>query len=227
MIKVDNIHKKFKKNILNGISFTANKGDCVVIVGENGCGKSTLLSILAGASKANEGTIYYNNENVTKNRHLFSKYIGYVPQENPLIEELTVYDNLKLWYNKNKNELKDALNGGFAETLGLTEILKTPVKKLSGGMKKRVSIASSMANNPPIMILDEPSTALDIVCKADIQNYLKIYLANGGTIVMTTHETDEMQLCNRLYVMKTGVLTEVPATTKGKDLFNLIKGNAN
>ena len=225
MIKVNNVCKKYKKNILNGISFEAEKGDCVIIVGENGCGKSTLLSIMAGALRADKGEIFYSGENVFKKRKLFSKYIGYVPQDNPLIDELSVYDNLRLWYGKDGKAFKKAINGGFADMLGLSEVLKMPVGKLSGGMKKRVSIASSMANEPPIMILDEPSTALDIVCKEDIRNYLNIYLKNGGTIVMTTHETDEMALCTKLFVMKNGILSQAPKETRGKELFELIKRN--
>ena len=209
MISVDGIRKKYKKYILEYINFSVEKGQCVGILGANGCGKSTLLSIMAGTRKSDGGKILYDGFDATKNKSIFTKCIGYVPQENPLIEELSVNDNLKLWYSNSKKDLKKDFLEGVPAMLGLDEVKKVNVNKLSGGMKRRVSIAAALANDPPILILDELSSALDLVCKKEIRQYLTYYLKNNGTIVMTTHEEDEIALCNRLLVMKEGKLSEV------------------
>ena len=137
MIEVTNISKSYgKKQILKDISFKADAGERVVIVGRNGCGKTTLLKILAGAMDPDGGKLNYFGENPLKNSAVFRKNCGYVPQENPLMEELSVLDNLRLWgFNKNKPDEV------ILEQFELGELLKTKVSKLSGGMKRRVSLA--------------------------------------------------------------------------------------
>lgn len=209
MIIVDNIRKKYKNVVLQDVSFSIEKGQCVGILGANGCGKSTLLSIMAGTKKSDGGRILYDGIDISKDKNIFTNYIGYVPQDNPLIEELSVNDNLKLWYSNSKKDLKKDFLEGVPAMLGLNEVKKTVVGKLSGGMKRRVSIAQALANDPPILILDELSAALDLVCKKEILKYLTYYLNNNGTIIMTTHEEDEIALCNRLLIMKEGKLSEV------------------
>lgn len=223
MIIVDSISKKYKKYVLEDISFSVEKGQCVGILGANGCGKSTLLSIMAGTKKSNSGRIIYNGIDATKNKKIFADYIGYVTQENPLIEELSVNDNLKLWYSNSKKDLKKDFLDGVPAMLGLNEVKNVNVGKLSGGMKRRVSIAAALANDAPILILDELSAALDIVCKKEIRQYLTHYLKGNGTIVMTTHEEDEIAICNRLLIMKEGKLSEVDPNSSIDDLVNKVQ----
>jgi ABC-type multidrug transport system ATPase subunit len=145
---------------------------------------------------------------------------GYVPQENPLIPELTVYDNLRLWY-PDKKQLQQELAQGFLSLLGIAEYLTKTVNKLSGGMKKRVSIGIAMAGLPPVLLLDEPSAALDLICKEDIRKYLKAYLKRKGTVVLTTHEESELDLCDKLYVLKDGKLFEIDRTLRGAELVRM------
>ncbi len=142
------------------------------------------------------------------------KMTGYVPQENPLIPELTVYDNLRLWYPDRKL-LQQELEQGFLSLLGVGEFSEKQVSRLSGGMKKRVSIGIAMAGMPPVLLLDEPSAALDLVCKEDIRKYLQVYLERKGTVVITTHEESELDLCSKLYVMKDGRLKETDRELRG------------
>ena len=170
--------------------------------------------------KPSSGTIRYYGKNALENQVVFRKMTGYVPQENPLMPELSVYDNLRLWY-PDKKELAKELEEGFLRILGISEFLKMPVSKLSGGMKKRVSIGIALAGMPPVLILDEPSAALDLVCKEDIRHYLQIYLERKGTVVITTHEESELSLCGRLYVMKDGKLTGVDKGLRGKELTDM------
>ena len=223
MIIVDNIRKKYKRSVLEDISFSVEKGQCIGILGANGCGKSTLLSIMAGTKKSNSGRIIYNGIDAAINKNIFTDYIGYVPQENPLIEELSVNDNLKLWYSNSKKDLKKDFLDGVPAMLGLYEVKNVAVGKLSGGMKRRVSIAAALANDAPILILDELSAALDIVCKKEIRQYLTHYLKGNGTIVMTTHEEDEIAICNRLLIMKEGKLSEVDPNLSIEDLVNKVQ----
>ncbi len=205
IIEVSNIEKSYKKQVLNNISFTVEKGEIVGILGENGCGKTTLLSIMSGNKKADGGKLFYNGKNAVKDKKLFKKYVGYVPQENPLIDELSTADNLRLWYS-HKN-YADSKKDGIIKKLGLTEYLNKKVSKLSGGMKRRISIAIALAENAPILIMDEPGAALDIYGKEEVRNYIKEFTENGGTVVMSTHDETEIKMCTALYVMKNGVLS--------------------
>ena len=206
MIEVKNISKRYRNTVLDDISFTAEKGQCVGIIGANGCGKTTLLSIMAGVNKAQSGKIYYNNELADK-KSVFKKYIAYVPQENPLIDELTTKDNLLLWLGSNK-KIKDGFENGVLKDLGIDEFLNKQVNELSGGMKRRLSIGISLSNNAPIMLLDEPGSALDIYGKQEVNSYILNYVINGGTVVMSTHDRDEIDLCTKLYKIEDGILKE-------------------
>ena len=206
MIEVKNISKRYRNTVLDNISFTAEKGQCIGIIGANGCGKTTLLSIMAGVNKAQSGKIYYNNELADK-KSVFKKYIAHVPQENPLIDELTTKDNLLLWLGSNK-KIKDGFENGVLKDLGIDEFLNKQVNELSGGMKRRLSIGISLSNNAPIMLLDEPGSALDIYGKQEVNSYISNYVKNGGTVVMSTHDRDEIDLCTKLYKIEDGILKE-------------------
>ncbi len=211
------------RNIINHIHLEVAQGDCIGIIGANGCGKSTLLSLIAGARKADSGTIsLLDNETMSSPLERLTR-IGYVPQDNPLIPDLSVRDNLFMWFCGDKKAFKNELENGFLHLLGIPEFLSMPVSKLSGGMKKRVSLGLALQNHPTLLILDEPSAALDLVCKADIRHYLTTYLSGGGTIIITTHEESELSLCNRLLLLKQGLLYPVDPATRGEDLIQLIK----
>lgn len=204
-IVLNKIEKKYgRKEVLKDISFKMSKGCCVGILGGNGCGKSTLLRILAGVQKCNSGSFLYGEENLLKNSSLRAKTVGYVPQSVPLMEELSAKDNLLLW--QTKEEMEKSLNDGVLNMLGIGEFLKVPVAKMSGGMQKRLAIGCAVAHEPKILLLDEPSAALDLVCKEKIALYLKQFKAGGGSIILATHDISELELCDMLFIMKDGVL---------------------
>ena len=218
MIEIENLICAYgRKKVLQGVTFSAERGECIGIIGPNGCGKSTLLSSMAGVLRPLSGTIRYYGKDALQNCVVFQKMTGYVPQENPLMPELSVYDNLRLWY-PDKAELEKELEQGFLQILGIPEFVGKTVSKLSGGMKKRVSIGIALSGMPPVLILDEPSAALDLVCKEDIKRYLQIYLERKGTVVITTHEESELSLCNSLYVMKDGKLVQIDKSLRGSAL---------
>lgn len=221
ILEVNSLKKAYRRRVvLNDVSFKVYPGDIVGIVGANGCGKSTLLRIIAGADSPDFGSLSYNGENPLKNKKLFKKYTGYVPQENPLYENLSVLDNLKLWYCDNPTGIAPVM-----ERFGLDGYARYTVNKLSGGMKKRLSIACSIADNPPVLILDEPGASLDIVCKSDICHYLKEYTDNGGTVIITSHEDSELALCGRMLLIENASLHEIEPVT-GDRLMKLIGGEA-
>lgn len=205
MIEVSHLKKKYgKKQILQDISFQVKCGECVAVVGKNGCGKSTLLQIMAGILKADGGNIRYFGQDTGKNKKAFRKYCGYVPQENPLMEELSVKDNLKLW-GAGKNASSEKVIRQFQ----LEEILPVPVEKLSGGMKRRLSIACALLEWPPILLLDEPTTALDIYYQENVRQWMGEYRNMNGIIVMTTHEEKEILAADRCLVMNDGKMLEL------------------
>lgn len=218
MLQVDNIKSKYgKKEILHGIWLTVERGQCIGIVGPNGCGKSTFIKILAGILKPTTGSISYYGYNPLKQKDVFCKMAGYVPQEDPLLPDLSVYDNLRMWYS-DKKTLDKELESGFLSILGIKSFQKKKVRELSGGMKKRVNIAAALAGMPPVLLMDEPSAALDVIAKNDIRNYLKAYLKRNGTVIITTHEDGELELCDRVYKMQNGHLIEIDRSLRGEAL---------
>lgn len=203
-MQIKNVKKSFKNNpVLKDISLEVRSGECIGILGGNGSGKSTLLSILAGILNPDGGSFSYQGIDLMTSK-LRPKLVGYVPQSAPLIDELSARDNLSLWYTSDK--LKSELSGGVLSLLGIDKFLKTPVCKMSGGMKKRLAIGCSVAHNPKILLLDEPSAALDLICKEKIANYLESFKKSGGIILLATHDLQELPLCDRLFILKNGVL---------------------
>lgn len=211
MISAENISKSYRTTkILENISFRADCGEQVAIIGRNGCGKSTLMQILAGILKPDTGAVKYFGQDAVKKPALFSKYCGYVPQDNPLIEELNVQDNLSLWTGK-PGRPEERIVSMFR----LDELLKTPVEKLSGGMKRRVSIACAVANWPPVLLMDEPTTGLDYYFRMDIHKWMREYRRLQGILIIATHDEEEMRESSSRMLMKGGVF--VPLKT-GEDI---------
>lgn len=219
MIKVEHITKKYgKRTILKDISFSANCGEKIAIIGRNGCGKSTLMQIMAGIMKPDSGSLQYFDKNPQKEQKVFRSLCGYVPQGNPLIEELSVKDNLKLFGATSKH-----IESDFLDNFELQPILNQKVASLSGGMKRRVSFACAVFYLPAILFLDEPTTALDIYYKTTIHNWMNTYQKMNGILVMTTHDEQEILMCDRCFFMSDGTLRELTAEERSLErIRNLI-----
>ena len=187
MTEIKNIHKSYgKKQVLAGVDFTVEPGEIVGILGANGSGKSTLLTILAGLQKCDAGFFNMDGKNLLKDTKLRNQLVAYVPQEMPLITELTAWDNLRMWYSADR--LKRELDSGVLKLLGIDQFIKVPVHQMSGGMKKRLCLACAMNTSPKLMLLDEPTGSLDLVCKEKIYNYLERYKNEDGSVIIATHE---------------------------------------
>lgn len=216
-IKIEHIAKRFgRKKVLTDVCLDVQGGSCIGILGSNGSGKSTLLSILAGVIRGNSGEFYCNGEPLLSQPKKRAELVGYVPQGTPLMEELSARDNLLLWYSR--QEMKQSLEDGVLHLLGIGEFLHVPVSKMSGGMKKRLSIGCAMAKHPPILLLDEPTAALDLACKERIFRYLQQYKAQGGILLLTTHDAMELELCDSWYILKEGVLQPFTYTGNVREL---------
>ncbi|MBO4899832.1 MAG: ABC transporter ATP-binding protein [Lachnospiraceae bacterium] len=187
-----------KQKILRGISFSASGGEIVGFSGDNGCGKSTLLSILAGVERPDKGEVTIDGRSIYRIRNL-SDRIGYVPQTDPLPGEFKVSECLGLWcgsVSKRKAAISD---------YDLTDFVNKRVSKLSGGMRRRVSLAVAAASQPDILILDEPTAALDMHYKTLIRSDIRRMAENGALIILVSHDIDELDMCNTCYRITGGV----------------------
>lgn len=210
-LEVKDIKKSYgKKQVLRKVSFTAKPGSCVGIIGANGSGKSTLLRILAGVERSDGGSIQVDGSLVEKPIEQMMRYVGYIPQESVLIPELTVADNLELWaslgdYKKNKGNCQR-----LVEKFEINSFIRQKVKTLSGGMGKRVGIVCALLHDPSILLMDEPSAALDLVFKEELKSYIKDFTSKGGTVLLSSHDQGEIALCDALWAVKDGELLSVP-----------------
>lgn len=192
MFKLENISKRYgDKEVLKNISLEIAPGEAIGILGINGSGKSTLLNCIAKLSSP--------DKNIK---------LGYVPQENPLFDELKPVDNIRMWSDFNRSQIAMALALPPLSELGVSSFLDTPVKAMSGGMKKRLSLATVLINSPNVLLLDEPFAALDLLAKQDILNYMGAFLINGGSIIIASHEEEIFNFCHRVFLLKDGELID-------------------
>ncbi|MBO4846056.1 MAG: ABC transporter ATP-binding protein [Lachnospiraceae bacterium] len=200
MLKAENIYKSYgKKEVLKGASISVMPGEISALVGKNGCGKSTLLQIITGTMKADKAEITFFGKDACKDSRVFSKYAGYVPQDDPLFDELTVKDNLKFW----AAGIKDP-DLSVIEQFGLKDLMNTKVSALSGGMKRRLTIASTLQRKPPVLILDEPTSSLDLYYQESIREWMKDYVSRNGTVVLSTHNEKEILMADTVWLFNDG-----------------------
>ena len=192
-----------RREILTDCTIEADRGECIGIAGRNGSGKSTFLQIIAGGRRPAGGVIRYEGKEMHTDPGRISRIAAYVPQHNPLIEELTAEQNLQLMSGR-----KVSSEDPVCRKLKIDEFFRMKVASLSGGMKRRLAIACALTEHQTILVMDEPTSALDLYHKAIIYDYLKDYTKSGGIVVMATHDIEEMTLCDRLYLI-TGGISEV------------------
>jgi ABC-2 type transport system ATP-binding protein len=208
MISVSNLKKQYDSvPALKGISFNIEQGEFFGLLGPNGAGKTTTISIMSTILKPNEGSVTIAGFDLLKNPSECKKNIGVVPQEIALYNELSAYDNLMFWgslYNVPKEELKLRID----ETLklfGLHDRKNDKIKTYSGGMKRRVNIASALLHEPKILFMDEPTVGIDPQSRNLIFEVLEKLHKDGMTIVYTTHYMEEAErFCDRIGIIDNG-----------------------
>ena len=209
MLVLTKIQKQYGKNaVLREINLQAANGSCVGILGGNGGGKTTLLSVLGGILRPDGGSFTYEGEELFGHEARRRALVGFSPQANPLMEELSGFDNLLLWHDRKTIERGMAEDGAIT-ALGVTAFLKKPVAKLSGGMK-RLALSIAVLRAPKILLLDEPTAALDMEGKAKFYAYLKRFTEEGGTALFVTHDFAEFAHCDKRVFVKDGRLREIP-----------------
>ncbi len=195
MIKLDNIKFSFENWSMN-IDLSVQKGEKIGLIGASGSGKSTLLNLLAGFSFTDSGTVLLNGKNHTKTLP-YQRPVSMLFQENNVFEHLTVAENMGLGLQPNLKlsvSEKQAVEN-IAEQVGLVDYLSRLPSQLSGGQKQRVALARCLLRNQPILLLDEPFSALDKPLREEMLSLLEeIYQEKQLTIVMVTHQPDELSV---------------------------------
>lgn len=221
MIKVNNVFKFYKmgdENIaaLNGIDLNIGNGEFTAIVGQSGSGKSTLMNLIGGLDKPSDGNIIVDGEDISKlgDKDL-SKYrnqkVGFVFQSFNLEPSLTSLENVMMplmFAGINEYKRKEMALHALS-LVGLDKRSKHKPTELSGGERQRVSIARAIANNPSILLADEPTGNLDSKTGLSIMNLLKDLKTKGYTVVMVTHNMEDAKKADKMVKIKDGQIEEV------------------
>ena len=208
IIEVKNLQKSYKNNkALNGLNFDLYKGEILGILGPNGAGKSTTINILSTILKKDGGEILYFGKQIEKNEKEIKSKLGIVPQDLAIFEDVSAYKNITFFaslYGLKGKELEDMANYAL-KFAGLEERKNDKPKTYSGGMKRRLNIACSIAHKPEILILDEPTVGIDPQSRNHILEDLKRLKNEGTTIIYTTHYMEEIeQIADRVIIVDKG-----------------------
>ncbi len=205
-ISVEQVSKSFgKKTVLHDVNLHIEKGQLFGLIGPSGAGKTTLVKMIVGMEKTDAGSIHVLNEKMP-NLALLQE-IGYMAQSDALYVELTGEENLKFFaslYKLSNGEAKKRI-AYVANLVNLTDDLKKRVSAYSGGMKRRLSLAIALIQDPKILILDEPTVGIDPELKISIWNeFLRLKKEEEKTIIVTTHVMDEAERCDLVAMVRHG-----------------------
>ena len=233
MLNIENVSKIFNNNYktlkaLQDTSLVINKQEIISLVGQSGCGKSTLLRIIAGLEKTSSGQIKLNNKIITKP----SSSISMVFQEPRLMQWLNVFDNIKLSILSDSVKTQRFKINNTLKRVGLENMGSLWPRELSGGMAQRVAIARALVQEPKVLLLDEPFSALDSFTKANLHEHVKhLWSSLKITIIMVTHDISEATtMSDRILILKKSdqnkiknqeiVKIDQPRTSSSKDKYN-------
>jgi lipooligosaccharide transport system ATP-binding protein len=213
IIEAHNLVKKYGDlTAVDGIDFSIQEGEVFGFLGPNGAGKTTTMKMIYCFIQPTAGKLTVAGMDVTENPRQIKSILGVVPQDNNLDPDLTVFGNLIAYsrYFKLLREVAKKRTEELLELMQLSEKRKVVIDDLSGGMRRRLTIARGLINNPKILILDEPTVGLDPQARHLIWQKVRQFRSQGITIILTTHYMDEAAyLCDRLVIMNQGkILTE-------------------
>jgi len=215
VLTVHGLHKKFGAlEVVRGVSFEVSAGECYGLLGPNGAGKTTTLRCCLGLTAPDAGEITLDSLPVPARAREARARVGVVPQFDNLDPDFTVRENLAIfgrYFGLSRSEVA-ARVPYLLDYAGLTDKADAPIDALSGGMKRRLTIARALVNDPRVLFLDEPTTGLDPQARHVVWERLKRLLGQGRTIILTTHFMDEAQrLCDRVAIMDHGAfIAEAP-----------------
>lgn len=203
-------YNKGKVHAVNGLDLKIRRGEIYAFIGANGCGKTTTIDMLSGVLMPTSGEMKVWDMEQPKKRKTISMYIGIAPQEYSLYLDLSVWENIVFFaklYLLNKEEIEKTGNE-LLDILNLREKKDVPAEKLSGGMKRRLSIAIALIHSPPLLIFDEATVGVDPVLRAYFWDYFRKLRNEGKTILITSHVMDEAEKADRIGLMREGKLIE-------------------
>ncbi len=205
MLNIEKLNKSYgKRQVLQDLTLHIQPGEIYGLLGPNGAGKTTTINILCNLLQADSGVITINNQSISEATKLL---IGVAPQENLLYKTLSCEENLNFYaqlYGLTSRQRRQQVQTCL-EAVNLANRAKSPVETLSGGMQRRLNIAVALVHQPKLVILDEPTTGLDIEARYEIWDLIRRLKNQGVTILMTTHLLDEAErLCQRIGILKGG-----------------------
>ena len=203
------VRRRGEVTLLNAVSFAVGAGELVAIVGVSGAGKTTLLEAIAGVAPTTSGSVRFDGIDLRANLRKFRGVIGYVPQDDiihadlPLQRTLRYAARLRLPSSVTAAEVDHAVRAAI-DTVGLNEQVDVRVGSLSGGQRKRASIAVELLTEPRAFFLDEPTSGLDPATSAELIAHLRELADRSATVVFTTHSAEDLALCDRIVFMAPG-----------------------
>ncbi|MCD7774836.1 MAG: ABC transporter ATP-binding protein [Clostridiales bacterium] len=212
ILKLDNVCYQYDSHspmVLDNLSYEFEAGKVYAVVGKSGAGKTTLLSVLSSLAAPTSGTIYLNDEDITKiDKYEFrSKYVGVIFQNFNLLPHLTAVENVLLSMNisgkKFEEKTKKEIAMELLQKVGLSEDeANRRILKLSGGQQQRVAIARAISYNPDIILADEPTGNLDGETQDEIIDIFKMLAAEGKCIIIVTHSPDVAKAADEIFALK-------------------------
>ena len=207
MIEVRGLYKAYGLNLaVRGVSFQANKGEIVGLVGRNGAGKSTTMNIIAGYISSDEGNVWINGHDILKEPLEAKRHLGYMPEFPPLYAEMTVHQYLAFvckLMGVPKGQIESHLKG-ILDKVGLEHVKDRLIGNLSKGYRQRVGIAKALCGDPENIILDEPTSGLDPQQIVEIRKVIHA-LGRDHTVIISSHILKELaDICTRLVILDRG-----------------------
>lgn len=211
-VEAKNLTKKYKtKTAVDGISFTVEEGELFALLGVNGAGKTTTIRMMSCLSTATSGEVYINGRNCISESDEVKKIIGISPQETSVAENLTVRENLEFIsavYGFDKDKIKSQTDK-MIQLFSMGEVENSRAKTLSGGWKRKLSIAMALISEPKVLFLDEPTLGLDVLARRELWTAIES-LKGRITIILTTHYMEEAEhLSDRIAIMVDGRISAV------------------
>lgn len=205
MLKIEHLSKTYgQRTVLEDVSLTIAPGEIYGLLGPNGAGKTTTINILCTLLNADSGAVQINGEALSEQT---KPLIGVAPQETLLYRSLTCAENLNFFAGLYglRGQLKRRRVQACLEAVGLAERATSVAETLSGGMQRRLSLAIAIVHQPKLVILDEPTTGLDIEARYEVWELIRQLQQQGTTVLLTTHLLDEAErLCQRIGILKQG-----------------------
>ncbi|MBD2126242.1 ABC transporter ATP-binding protein [Microcoleus sp. ZQ-A2] len=205
MLNIDKLCKSYgERQVLQNLTLHIQPGEIYGLLGPNGAGKTTTINIICNLLSADSGIIQIHGKPVSKTTKL---WVGVAPQENLLYKTLSCEENLNFYariYGLKTQQRRQQVETSLA-AVNLLDRAKSPIETLSGGMQRRMNIAVALVHQPKLLILDEPTTGLDIEARYEIWDLIRRLKSQGMTILLTTHLLDEAErLCQRIGILKGG-----------------------